>query len=188
MRVVAGIDALDLPSLFAKARKRIVLHAAIYGPFADSAPHRTGLETALAKESFKRLDIVALGCATPWASPFMHALRFDEDETRHRRIIAESRQFLDTLTTGYPEKVRVYAVSTFPCLPILIIDNTILSGQYAHCEAYAAHGLWSVLEADVDTLFDWAENGGLPKNASAEAIAAYRLVSECHHAMTGGPR
>lgn len=188
MRLVAGIETLDLPSLFSEASKRIVLHAAIYGPFAESTPHREALETALGRDLFERLDVIALECSTPWASPFMHALRFDEDETQHRRIINKSNQLLNDLSDRFPGKVRIHAMTSFPCLPIVIIDNTILSGQYAHCEAYAAHGLWSVLEADVDTLFDWAENGGMPTNVPPETMAAYRLVSECHHAMKGETR
>ncbi|WP_319466406.1 hypothetical protein [uncultured Pseudodesulfovibrio sp.] len=183
-RLVAGIATLNLPSLFAAARKRILLHAAVYGPFADSAPHREALTTALAKPDFERLDIIDLTDAQPWSAPFMHALRLDATKEEHAKTLHASHEFLHELKKAYPEKTHVYPQHTIPCMPIIIIDDTIIFGQYAHCEDYAANGFWGIIKADVETLFDWAKTNR-PGNASDQEVAAYRLICECHHAMTG---
>lgn len=185
MQLVPGLGPLNLPSLFAEAKRRIILHAAVYGPFAESTPHREGLTAALSKASFEKLDIIAITDKHVWTEPFMHALRLGASEETLDATLQSSQVFLKALKTDFPDKVHIYPQSTFPCLPIVIVDDRILFGQYAHSEAFAADGLWGVVETDVDRLFQWAQTTGLPSEASASETATYRLVSECHQAMTG---
>lgn len=184
-RLVAGIKSLNLPSLFAAAERRIIFHASIYGPFADSEEHREGLNMALSKSSFQSLDIIALQSDQPWALSLMHTLRFDATDADKEKAILASTQFLDALQSAHSEKVRVYSQAAPPSLPIIVIDDTIIFGQYAHSDRYAADGYWGVTETDVDRLFQWAEDGFTPGNASSEEKAAYRLICECRYAMTG---
>lgn len=188
MHLVAGIDALDLPSRFAAATKRIILHAAVYGPFAESKPHREALTSALRRHTFQQLDIIALKAETHWARPFMEALRFGATNEEKEATLTASTNFLHTLKTDHPGKVRIHPHSTIPCMPLVIVDDTIIFGQYAHCAVHAAQGFWGIMEADVHKLFGWAEADRLPETVSGEEVAAYRLISECHHAMRGGAR
>lgn len=184
-RLFAGIEPLDLPARFANARTRIILHAAVYGPFATSAPHRDGLAAALARPSFERLDIIAVSDSQPWSAPFMRALRLGESEQAHAETLRTSHDYLRELDDNGRGKVRIHRQTSIPSLPVIVIDDTLVFGQYAHCETYAADGFWGVLETDVDKLFLWTKTGGPPDHASAEDVAAYRIVHECHHAMTG---
>lgn len=185
MRIVAGIESLNLPSLFAAARKRIILHAAVYGPFANSKPHRDGLATALRKPSFERLDVIALDAEMPWAASFMNALRFQASKKEQDATLLASTGFLHQLKGVQPEKVHIHPHSAIPCLPILVVDDTVVFGQYAHSCVHAARGFWTSVEVDVEKLMKWARNNHLPDDASETEIAASRLVSECHHAMGG---
>lgn len=184
MKTVAGIESLDLPSRFSQARRRIILHAAIYGPFATSIPHRQGLTTALTSSTFEKLDIVTLAGTAPWATSFMRALRFDDSTDTHAALLLASDTFLNELQAIDPQKVAIHHQSSLPCLPVVIIDDTILFGHYAHSRTFAAEGFWSIVETNVERLFKWAENDGPPSDASAEDKAAYRIVHECHNAMT----
>lgn len=181
----AGLSSLNLPSRFDAAERRIILHAAVYGPFAKSIPHRDGLKAALDKDSFLSLDVIALDNKQPWATPFMRAIRFGEDSEAHLQTFRSSLNFMTKLKDAHPKKVNLHRQLTTPCLPIIVIDDTILFGQYAHCEARAAEGFWGVIETDVNKLSSWASGNGLPSEATAEETAAYRLISECHHAMNG---
>jgi len=185
MELFAGIEPLNLPSRFAAANRRIVLHAAIYGPFADSQPHRDGLAAALTKSTFEALDVIAMDEDEPWTGHFLHALRFGQSSEAQIGAVEASRNFLEILRTNSAGKIRIHGQRTIPCLPIVIIDDTIIFGQYAHCGEFAAAGFWGMIEADVETLFQWAATGSAPADASKTDIAAYRLVCECHTAMTG---
>lgn len=186
MRMVAGIGALNLPARFAQARTRIVLHAAVYGPFAKSQPHRESLFTALERASFEELDVIALDGIETWTASFMEALRFGSTHEEQTDVISESTAFLKELQTAFPDKVRIHPQKTIPCQPILIVDDTIIFGQYAHCSLHAADGFWGITEADIAKLLAWATEGDIPSTASSEEIGLFRLVSECFHAMKGG--
>lgn len=185
MQLVAGISSLDIPGLLAAARRRIVLHAAVYTPFAASKPHCDALAEALACPEFTRLDIIALAPEqeTGWNTDFLPALRFGAAKEDVKEEISASTVFADGLVAAYPGKVRVHPATIIPCFPVLIIDDTIIFGQYAHASVYAPQGYWGVVTADVETLFDRAAEGNPPADANTETLAAYRIISECFQAM-----
>jgi len=185
MKIVAGIDALNTPDLFAAANRRIILHAAVYGAFAKSEAHRSGLETALRKPEFKHLDIVAVepGHDAGWTTPFLKALRFEISIQGVTDEVLSSHQFLTELASRHPGKIRLHPARKLPCLPILVADDTIVFGQYAHAKVHAPHGFWGMVETDVEKLIGWAGTGKPPTWATNEEIAAFRLVNECVRAM-----
>ncbi|WP_432736906.1 hypothetical protein [Maridesulfovibrio sp. FT414] len=188
MKFVCGVGELGFPALFAGARRRIILHAAVYGPFAESEPHRSGLEEALARSSFGRLDVLALlpGGNEPWRIPFLEVLRSGIPRQDVEAEIVRSAEFLMDLSRRYPGKVRVHFTSVLPCFPVVIVDDEICFGQYSHASVPAPGGFWGRVSADVERLLGWAEEGRIPAQAQAEAAAAYRLVSECVVAMKSG--
>ncbi|WP_320170675.1 hypothetical protein [Maridesulfovibrio sp.] len=188
MKFVCGVGELGLPGMFSAARRRIVLHAAVYGPFAESQPHLEGLEKTLSRSSFCGMDIITLqpGSGEAWTGPFMHALRFGITSQSVAEELDRSTAFLQEMSRRYPEKVNIYYARTLPCLPVVIVDDVICFGQYAHSCVQAPHGIWGSMEADVEKLFQWAESGRVPEQASARETAAFRLVCECAQAMKCG--
>lgn len=188
MHIEAGIDALDIVDLIADSKRRITLHAAVYGPFAQSQPHCNAFAKALQKPHFKRLDIITLQHEQPWTASFLEALRFGSTPKEQGDAVASSMAFIQKLQDLQPQRVHVHPLMTFPCLPILIIDDTVVFGQYAHCAIHAARGAWGVIETDVQKIQAWAEVDIIPPNATSEEVAAYRLIAECRHAMNGGRR
>ncbi|WP_319542990.1 hypothetical protein [uncultured Pseudodesulfovibrio sp.] len=187
MKLTANIESLGIPELFGNATKRILLHAAVYGPFAQSRPHKSGLTKALARKSFERLNIIALTAGHPqsYRNHFLEILRTGASKETQMDTVHASDAFLEKLKATYPAKVFIHPQTTAPCQPIIIVDNTIIFGQYAHCTTYAAHGFWGIIHTDVDKLLRWSE-GNIPAEATDEEIAAYRLVCECRHAMQYG--
>lgn len=185
MKIVTGIDQLDTPTMFSTARRRIILHAAVYGAFARSQPHREGLESALSKPGFERLDIVVLEPDNDqgWVRPFLDALRFGISTQAADDEVALSYRFMIELAARYPEKVRLHPARRLPCLPVVIVDDVIIFGQYAHAGSHAPQGFWGMIHADVPTLLQWTRAGKPPPHASDEEIAAFRLVHECARAM-----
>jgi len=186
MKIVAGIDALDTPRLFAAASRRIILHAALYGAFANSEAHCNGLMEAIQKPEFKRLDIIALdpSHSPDWTASFFEVLRFGISTQGITDEVALSHKFLTELTARYPDKIRLHTARRLPSLPILVADDTIIFGQYAHAQEHAPQGFWGMVKTDVERLLDWTETGKAPTEATNEDIAAFRLINECVRAMT----
>ncbi|MBI9080682.1 MAG: hypothetical protein JEY79_13210 [Pseudodesulfovibrio sp.] len=186
MKLVAGIDALNTPDLFATANRRIILHAAVYGAFAKSGAHRNGLETAIQKPGFKHLDIIAVepGHDAGWTPSFLNALRFGISTQGVTDEVLSSHQFLMELAARHPDRIRLHTAHRLPCLPILVADDTIVFGQYAHARLHAPHGFWGMVKTDVEKLLEWAGTGRTPAWATVEEIAAFRLINECVRAMT----
>ncbi len=185
MKLVANIDQLDTPALFAASRRRIILHAAVYGAFARSRPHCEGLETALSRPEFERLDIIVLkpDNLPPWGRPFLDALRFGISTQSADDEVTLSYRFMAALAERHPDKVRLHPARRLPCLPVIIADDTIVFGQYAHACVHAPQGFWGLIRADVPTLLQWTTEGNPPPHADEEAVAAFRLVNECARAM-----
>jgi len=185
MRLTAGIEALDMPALFRAARRRIILHAAVYGAFAKSPPHRSSLETTLGKPDFKRLDVIVVepGHDAKWIHSFLGALRFGISIQGIRDEIESSHRYMTEMQARYPDKIHLHPVRRLPCLPIVVADDTIVFGQYAHAEEHAPQGFWGIVETDVERLLQWAETGKTPTEANNEDLAAFRLVNECVRAM-----
>jgi len=185
MRIVAGIDALNTPELFATASRRIILHAAVYGAFAKSEAHCNGLKKAIQKPEFKRLDIIAIDPeqGSEWTSPFLGALRFGISIQGITDEIASSHQFLTDLTAQHPDKIHLHPARRLPCLPIIVADDTIIFGQYAHAGEHAPQGFWGMVKTDVEKLLGWTQTGKAPTRATNKDIAAFRLINECVRAM-----
>lgn len=188
MKFVCGVEGLGFPDMFSRARKRIILHAAVYGPFARSKAHRAGLEEALSRSSFNGLNVITLqpGCDQEWSRPFMGALRFGISRHAVADELNRSADFLFDLSESYPGKVNIFFARNLPCFPVVIVDDLICFGQYAHAEVHAPQGVWGSMEADVERLFSWAESGRIPMHASVEETAAFRIVCECARAMKCG--
>lgn len=188
MRLVCGAGELGIPEMFAQAQRRIVLHAAVYGPFSKSEAHIRGLEKALNRPGFNRLDVIAVqsGSENAWDDSFLAALRFGISRHSVADEIDYSRNFMTELAKRYPEKVKVYPACNLPCLPLVIVDDIICFGQYAHSCVHAPQGFWGCVEADVEKLFNWAQSGEVPYGADEREIAAFRLVSECSRAIKCG--
>lgn len=185
MHAVAGIASLDIPAAFRAATRRITLHAAVYGNFANSQDHADALETALARPDFERLDVISVRPETdsPAMQDFMSVLRDGWDNASMREHFAASRAFLARLAAKYKGRVHLYESDQPGLFPALIMDDTLIFGQYAHAPAPAPQGFWFSASADVQKLEDWLQSGSIPQSASPHDLAALRIVSECRRAM-----
>ncbi|NJB68158.1 hypothetical protein GGQ74_001831 [Desulfobaculum xiamenense] len=185
MIAVTGIASLDIPAALAAARRRIVLHAAIYGNFADSPTHAAALETALSHPDFGGLDVVSIRPETEGRAmrDFLDALREGWTPEAMAEHVARSREFLHGLARRHPGRVRLYETARPGLFPALIIDDDIHFGHYARSPIPAPEGFWFHVHADVERLSAWLRSGNIPPHATADERAALRIVSECLRAM-----
>ncbi|SDL06147.1 hypothetical protein SAMN05660337_1945 [Maridesulfovibrio ferrireducens] len=185
MKIFAGTDGLNIPDLFYSASRRIILNGAVYGPFAKSERHQAGLDTALNKPEFQRFDIIAIEPELnfSWKESFLGALRFGISRQATEEEIKISHTFLTDLEKKYPDKIRIHPARNLPCTPVIVVDDTICFGQYAHAEPHAPEGFWGMVEADVEKLIEWTKSGRPPSSSTKKEIAAFRLINECARSM-----
>ncbi|SME88159.1 hypothetical protein [Desulfovibrio gilichinskyi] len=185
MKLFAGTEELNIPELFSAASRRIILNGAVYGPFAKSARHMAGLETALTKKEFRQLDIIAINPALDlnWKKYFLEILRFGISRQSIEDEVEISYSFIAGIAEKYPAKVKLHPVRKWPNLPLVIVDDTLCFGQYAYAAQHAPQGFWGMVEADVEKMFEWTKSGRPPANSTKEEIAAFRLINECAKLM-----
>ena len=69
--------------------------------------------------------------------------------------------------------------TTLPLAPILLLDDVVIAGHYAHSPAPAPLGHWLVIPADVAGLMELAEEGARPESLDPADVGAYRLIGDC---------
>ncbi len=167
----------DIPDLLGEAKRRIILHAAIYSPFASSPRHHRSIKAALERDSFNLLDIISIYPGDiNFFSDFMQMLRPEQTKTQHLKEITESQSFTSEIAAAYPQKVCLHRLDAVPMLPVVVADNQICFGHYAHSPLRTAEGLWFMLNADVEKLL----NKAVPNQ---DEKGAYRILCECSRFM-----
>lgn len=185
MKLYAGLKSLELSKRFYAAEKRIIMHAAIYGPFGQSSPVKDGLFNALGKDSFEKIDVIALDLSSPIAlqSQFFEFLRPGSSQSLRKKDLADSGAFLRILKSRNPEKVQIHPLRHLSYQPIIIIDDTLIFGQYAVCGKLAANGYWGTVTVDMAKLFSLAQQEHVSDEIDETESAAYRMVCECLRSM-----
>jgi len=179
-RVLAGLAQADLPGAVARAG-RLFFHAAIYGNFARDPAMLAALDTALTRPEGIGLDVVSLNpdATVPWRDEFFDVLREGRFPGDMVAACRESEAFLAALAARYPGRVRRYVGTSLPLAPLILTDDMIFAGQYAHGPISAPDGLWLAVPAAVKSLLRRAEARIPPGACDRTALAAYRLVREC---------
>ncbi|MFB2651236.1 hypothetical protein [Shewanella seohaensis] len=165
----------------------IVLHAAIYSNFADTAVGQLLLQR-LQSVSFKQLTLIKLEPIGCWRDEFATILRPEMPLWEVERLYENSRHWCAKLKTQFPEVVNLVSTQALPLQPILLIGDRLFVGHYAHSHTTSAQGLW--IEFDVialglapNSLIDWFYSGVTTEQDSPVAITLSRYVEECRRAV-----
>lgn len=185
-----GLHTASLPQVLAEARRRIVLHLALYAEFARLPALAEALDAALVQPTFRRLQIITVPLVSRrgWVDEFLHALRPDLTPGQMELEFAASRDFIVRLAARHEGMVEVYETRALPCAPCVIVDDRILFGHYAHCSVPMEQGFWFSVAAPTDDLFRWADSGTPPRDATPRHRAAFRFVCDCRNAMRQAKR
>lgn len=209
MLAVPGIAALGVPNALAAARRRIILHAAVYGNFASSPRHAKAFDAVLAAPEFQGLDIIhiapealgeatdtcgAVDCGAPphalsdsaetdAASDAARILRHDWSAQAMREHADASLDYVRGLAARHPDRVRIHMTPHLGLFPALVIDDSLFFGHYAHAPVPAPEGYWLRVDTDTALLDAWLDAGRIPGDATPDQRAALRILAECRHAM-----
>ncbi len=158
VEVYAGASALNFDKQFAGAQQRIFLHAAIYNRFAENAAVNNALESALASS-----DVTLQAILLPvwrdivWMDAACQLVRPEGSREEMLKKAEVSREFFLRLAKRYPQQVTIYEGKTFPAFPLVIVDEVIFCGHYAHSQVLAPEGLWMQLSVPKELLRYLAE-------------------------------
>lgn len=191
----ADSSSLAFPERFAAAEKRILLHAAIYNRFVENSAVRLALENAL--EGGVQIEAILLPVwrDLAWMDAACRLIRPQGNKEEMLAKAEVSREFFSVLAERFPEQVTVYEAALFPAFPLVVVDDVLLSGQYAHSQILAPQGMWMEVAAPVETLMHLAQDvtsqHGIPlfpdkpsiedtlENVSTpECRVAFRLLQE----------
>lgn len=184
VRHFAGLDQEVLLAHLSTA-SHIVLHAALYSNFAKG-PVDSLLKHRLAKGDIKRLALIKLEAKQIWRSEFFNVLRPGMPQQQVEQLFSQSRHWCAELKALAPAAVELVSSQAMPLQPVLLLDDVVLAGQYAHSQQLAACGLW--LELDTlqlgmtpGTLQQWFIHGAEPTSCPWQQVVA-RYADECHQA------
>lgn len=160
VEVYAGASELSFDKQFAGAKKRIFLHAAIYNRFAENVAVSTALESALSCP-----DVMLQAVLLPvwrddivWMDAACQLLRPEGSREEMLEKAEVSRKFFLRLAKKYPQQVTIYEGKSFPSFPLVIVDETLFCGHYAHSQVLAPEGLWMQLTVPTNLLRHLADS------------------------------
>ncbi|MBY6185671.1 hypothetical protein KUV89_03330 [Marinobacter hydrocarbonoclasticus] len=160
----------------------VLLHASLYSNFASNAIGEA-LERQLASGALARLIVISTG-EGPWRLAFEAMLRPTLTDQERAQLVRISDDWCADLQSRYLEKVMWVQTDQLPTLPVLICDDQIIVGHYAHSPVPAAEGLWLVLGGLADgQVEEWLSGTPLNDANSAWEQACYRHVVECRNAL-----
>lgn len=157
--VHAGASALEFDKQFAGAQNHILLHAAIYNRFAENAAVSNALEFALARrEVALQAILLPVWRDLVWMDDACRLVRPEGTREELLQKAEVSREFFLRLAEKYPQQVTIYEGKTFPAFPLVIVDEIIFCGHYAHSHVLPPEGLWIQVSAPVNSLLHLAES------------------------------
>lgn len=164
-------NSVDVGSMICKAKHNIVLHAAYYPKYGhDELAYE--LYNSIGGNSSLRLTVIFTETAdNPWLEEFTKILRpyFSEDEFV-RELENSRRHFLNMRNKFGAARVRVLSSGRLPMFPIIMIDNTLIIGHYAHSQVPAPEGLWlKISHPKISKMYEDLSQG---KNVSKKYITA----------------
>ncbi|MFI3271798.1 MAG: hypothetical protein R3Y11_06820 [Pseudomonadota bacterium] len=184
-----GIHTASLPQALASAKRRIILHTAMYDGLAN-AEMSLALSVALSQPSFEKLSIITVPFVSrkQWLDEFLMVLRPERSLAEIEHVFNASRDFIVRLAVRHEGLVEVYETQAMPCAPCIIVDDTIFFGHYTHGPVSLDAGYWFSVTAPTAQLFEWAAAGVVPDQATPRQKASFRFVADCYHAMKSAKR
>ena len=173
-----------------KAYRYLIFHAAFYPKYlADKNEHQSSIEKALANNKNLKVYIIVadLQPVTEWRYEFAGVLRteFKDNLDGLKEFVKLNIKSVNALKKKYPNRIFLLKSSCLPLAPMIMADNTLFIGHYAHSDIPAPEGLWIKMECDylVD-LLECRMNGFLLiDNLDEEGKAISRYVDELVYAI-----
>ena len=175
-------EAIGVSRLLRQARKHIVLHASFYPKYADGE-QGDDIKKVMKENKELQLKVIFTNLHTPWIDEFAVLLREKfSDITKFEKEINDDKDYFVGLQSDPeidPERVEICDSARLPLFPVILIDDTIIVGHYAHSPEIAPSGLWLTLHHPrIPEMYDQLLKGERPHCATPEERAVIRYLDE----------
>ncbi|GLS82221.1 hypothetical protein [Paraferrimonas haliotis] len=166
----------------------MVWHAAIYSNFIDSDIERL-VRRKLSDGSLQQLVIISAQPKCHWQQEFAAILRPSHSAIEVARLQQESRRWVDDLAKEFAANVEHQLTAAMPLQPLLLIQDSIYAGHYAHSHSTSAQGVWLKIDTvalglNAGQIQHWFNNGIPNQTLSPTETALARYVSECSQGLS----
>lgn len=175
-------EAIGVSRLLRQAKKRIVLHAAFYPKYA-LGEQGDDIKKVMVENKEVRLKVIFTDLHAPWINEFAVLLRkkFAKDG-KFEKEINDGKEYFSEMQTDpeiNPDRVEICDTARLPLFPVILIDDTLIVGHYAHSQEIAPSGLWLTLQHPrIPEMYDQLLKGERPQNSPPEERAILRYLDE----------
>ena len=173
-------DNVGVPDMIRKARHHIVLHAAFYPKYGFDN-QGDDVSNAMAKNANLRLTAIFTDFKAPWVEEFAVTLRdyFAEKGKFAQHLDITKDYFVHLRNQFGPKRVHICDTARLPMFPIILIDDTIIVGHYAHSGVIPPNGLWfSIKHPKIPAMYESLLAGSAPECETPEESAIIRYLEE----------
>lgn len=173
-------DAVGVPELIRKARRHIVLHAAFYPKYGFDN-QGDDVSKAMEKNPNLRLTAIFTDINAPWVDEFAFTLRdyFAEKGEFAKHLDVTKQHFVRLRKKFGTKRVHICDTARLPLFPIILIDDTIIVGHYAHSSVIPPNGLWfTIKHPKISSMYESLLAGSTPECDTPEESAILRYLEE----------
>lgn len=177
-------DAIGVPKLIDHAKHHIVLHAAYYPKYSFDQQD-TNVWNAMSHNTDLHLTAIFTDTEAAWADEFARTLRpyFRTAGDLAKKMIP-SRDFFIECKKEFKDKlgnsrVHIYDSARLPFFPVILIDDTLIIGHYAHASVIPPDGLWlTIRHPRIPEMYATLSLGRTPTCSTQEEKAIVRYLEE----------
>ncbi|MEL4427348.1 hypothetical protein AAEH84_16335 [Shewanella indica] len=144
-RLYAGLPKQQLKSALSRAR-RVALHAGHYANFSEGTIDQL-LRQRLQSRQLSQLLIVTQELESEAGLAFGKMLRPEFTEMEILEEYRVSQHWSKQLASSWPEQVTAVSSKLAASAPLLLLDDQLFVGHYAHSPHLAPLGLWLKLDS-----------------------------------------
>ena len=174
-------EAIGVSHLLRQARQRIVLHAAFYPKYGSNDNAGVNLRRAMEDNHELQLTVIFTDIDhVVWAEEFAHVLRPRIPFHDFKKELEKSKgYFINNLDADVSRRVHIYDSARLPMFPVILIDDILIVGHYAHSSELAPDGLWLTIQhSSIPEMYQKLLKGEDPACKTAEERAILRYVEE----------
>lgn len=173
-------DAVNVPELIRQARRYIVLHAAFYPKYGFDN-QGDDVSKAMAKNPNLRLTAIFTDVNAPWVAEFAVTLRdyFAEEGKFASHLEITKEHFIRLRNQFGAKRIHIYDTARLPLFPVILIDDTLIVGHYAHSSVIPPNGLWfTIKHSKILSMYECLLAGANPECDTPEEGAILRYLEE----------
>ena len=173
-------DAVGVPAMMLQARRHIVLHAAYYPKYGMDQQGMT-LWRAMKHNPQLHLTVIFADISgAAWAEEFARIMRPFYTADEFQEDLDYSRHHFERLLREFgSSRVSIIDSLRLPLFPVILIDDTLIVGHYAHSETITPEGFWfTIHHPKILLMYESLLAGGSPLCALPEERALIRYLEE----------